>query len=312
MNARPRALVVLNPLAHGGTATRRFEAIRSEMHARLDPTIVVTHPDSAWHADVQAALDDGVRLFVAAGGDGTAHLLLNVLIAAPRRPPLAELALGAVGLGSSNDLHKPVQRWIKGVPIRIDGDNAAPRDVVRCEYRDDATLHTAYFLVSASLGCIACANERFARQVGAARMLRRLSAAAGIAWASICTVATWRDLPARLRVDGGAIEHIRVTSLSVLKTEWLSGPLRFGHSVDPASDDFDVALAEAGSRLRLGADVVAMMFGRFDGRVGHRRFRARSLDVFLDQASFLELDGETVDAREARFSIHTERIRLCA
>jgi diacylglycerol kinase (ATP) len=312
VNARPRALVILNPLAHGGTGIRRFEAVRPEIQSRLDARIVVAHAGSTWLADVHAALEDGVRLFVAAGGDGTAHSLLNVLLAAPRRPPLAELMLGAVGLGSSNDLHKPVRRRVRGVPIRLDVERATPRDVVRCQYLNDATLHTAYFLVSASLGCIAHANERFARNAGVARLLRRLSAAAAIVWASICTVATWRDLPARLRVNGGAIEHARVTSLSVLKTEWLSGGLRFGHPVDPASGDFDVALAEAGGRLRLGADVVALLFGRFDGRAGHRRFRAQSLDVFLDRESLLELDGETVAAREARFSIHSERIRLCA
>jgi diacylglycerol kinase (ATP) len=312
VNVRPRALVVLNQLAHGGAGIRRFEAVRPELESSLDARVVASETGSAWDANVHAALEEGVRVFVAAGGDGTVHALLNVLIAASPRPPLAELTLGAVGLGSSNDLHKPVRRRVAGVPVRLDVVHAMPRDVVRCRYRDGTTFRVAHVLVSASLGCIAHANERFARGAGVTRALRRLSTAASIAWASLCTVATWRDLPARLRADGGALEQACLTSLSVLKTEWLSGRLRFGHPIDPASGDFDVALAEAGGRLRLAADVVALMLGHFDGRTGHRRFRAQSLDVYLDRESWLELDGEIARAREAHFSMLPERIRVCA
>jgi diacylglycerol kinase (ATP) len=312
VNARPRALVVLNPQAHGGAGIRRFEAVRAEIESRLDAQIVLTETGSAWDANVHAALEEGTRVFVAAGGDGTAHSLVDVLIAASRRPPLAELTLGAVGLGSSNDFHKPVKHRIGGVPIRLDVAHAVPRDVVQCRYRDGTSFRITHVLVSASIGCIAHANERFARGTGVTRALRRLSTAAAITWASLCTIATWQDLPARLQVNGGAIERARLTSLSVLKTEWLSGRLRFGHPIAPASGDFDVALAEAGGRLRLGADVVALMFGHFDGRAGHRRFRAQSLDVFLDRESWLELDGEIARAREVHFSILPERIRLCA
>jgi diacylglycerol kinase (ATP) len=304
--------VVLNPLAHGGAGIRRFEAIRPEIESGLDARVVVAETGGAWDADVRTALDDGVRLFVAAGGDGTVHSLLNILIGAPRRPPLAELSLGAVGLGSSNDLHKPVRRSVQGIPVRLDVIHATPRDIVCCNYLDGTVHRTAHFLVSASVGCIAHANERFARATGVTRALRRLSSAAAITWASLCTIAAWRDLQVRLQVNGGAIERARLTSLSVLKTEWLSGRLRFGHPIDPASGDFDVALAEAGGRRRLAADVFALMFGHFDGRVGHRRFRAQSLDIFLDRESWLELDGEIARAREAHFSVFPERIRLCA
>ena len=66
-------------------------------------------PMAPGSATSRAALARGTRVFIAAGGDGTAHALLNALVDAPGRPPLDALALGAVGLGSSNDLHKPVR-----------------------------------------------------------------------------------------------------------------------------------------------------------------------------------------------------------
>ncbi len=61
------------------------------------------------------------------GGDGTVHALVEALALAPRRPPLDHLTLGAVGLGSSNDFHKPVGRRVGGVPVRLSPWRAAPR-----------------------------------------------------------------------------------------------------------------------------------------------------------------------------------------
>jgi diacylglycerol kinase family enzyme len=105
---------------------------------------------------------------------------------------------------------------------------------------------------------------------------------------------------------------VALSSLSVQKTQWLSGWLRFGHPIEPASGDFDLALAEGLGRARLLGDILALLLGRFDGRPGHRRWRARSLDVWLDGETPLELDGEVVGASEAHFDIFEERILLCA
>jgi diacylglycerol kinase family enzyme len=306
------ALVILNPSAHGGKGMRRFDAVRPIVESSFDARIVILGPDGGWRSDVGAALADGVRTFVAAGGDGTAHALLNALADAARRPPLGALVMGAVGLGSSNDLHKPVSRRVAGVPLRLDIEHAAPRDIVRCIHVDAAGRHQALVLVSASFGVTASANARFSANTRLATCLRGLSTTAAIAWAATRTVAGWRNLPARIAIDDGPPEQVALSSLSVLKTEWLSGWLRFGHAIESDSGDFDLALAEGLGRARLLMDILALLQGRFDGRPGHRRRRARSLDVRFDGESPLELDGEVLAAREARFDMLPERILLCA
>jgi diacylglycerol kinase family enzyme len=88
--------------------------------------------------------------------------------------------------------------------------------------------------------------------------------------------------------------------------------LHFGHPVAGDSGDFDVALTLGLGRVQLAADVFALLRGQFDGRPGHRRLRAQALDVRLDDASPLEMDGEVVTARAVRFDMYPERIRLCA
>ena len=125
-------------------------------------------------------------------------------------------------------------------------------------------------------------------------------------------MATWRDLPTRLRIDGGKPESVALSSLNVLKTEWLSGRLHFGGAIAPDSGDFDVALAAARGRGGLLLDIVALLHGRFDDRPGHRRRRARMLDVRLERETVLELDGEIMTARAVHFDMYPEKIRLCA
>lgn len=312
MTSRPSALVVLNPAAHGGTGARRFAAIRPAVESLFDATVVVTQPDDAWTGDVRAALARGARLFVAAGGDGTAHAVLNALVDAPGRPPLDAITLGAIGLGSSNDLHKPARRRIAGIPVLLDTSGAAPRDLIHCSYVSGPAAHHACILVSASLGVTACANARFSEDTAVARRLREASTAAAIAWAAVRTLVAWSNLPATIRIDDGKPMRLALSSLNVLKTEWLSGLLHFGHPVEPDSGDFDVALAAGLGRTRLALDILALLRGHFDGRASHQRVRARSLDVHLDVETPLEMDGETVAARAVHFDMFPERIRLCA
>jgi diacylglycerol kinase family enzyme len=312
VTSRTPAVVVLNPSAHGGSGVRRFEDVRPLVESSFAARIVIGRPDGAWQTEVRAALEQGVRAFIAAGGDGTAHELLGVLASTPHRPPLETLVLGAVGLGSSNDLHKPVRRYVGRIPVLLDMAQAKPRDIVRCTYTDSSTARDALVLVSASLGLVACANARFRRSTATVRLLRRLSTTAAIAWASASTLASWHNLPARLRIDDGASSKIALSSFGVLKTEWLSGRLRFGHPVGPASGDFDVVLAVGLGRVRLLFDMLALLHGHFDGRPGHRRQRARSLAIWLDRDVPLELDGEIVRAREIHFDMFPERIMLCA
>jgi len=312
MTAPPQAVVVLNPSAHGGTGGRRFEAVRPLIDSTLDATVVVGRADRRWQGEVAAALARGVRLFIAAGGDGTAHALLNTLIEAPHRPPLEAITLGAVGLGSSNDLLKPVRRRVGGIPVLLDACHAAPRDVIGCTRVDSTGAHRACVLVSASLGVTALANARFSASEPLAKLLRRMSTTTAIVCAAVRTVATWRNLPAMVRIDQRESARVALTSLSILKTEWLSGRLRFGHPVEGASGDFDVALAQGLGRIRVCADILALLRGCFDGRPGHTRLRARSVDVWLAGEVPLELDGEIVTATEIHFDVFPERIRLCA
>jgi diacylglycerol kinase family enzyme len=111
---RPPALVLLNPGAGGGRGRARLARAWPQVVARFDPRVVELDETGAWRGEVQVALDDGVRHFVAAGGDGTVGALADALWHECDRVSLPAITLGAVGIGSSNDFHKPVRSERRG------------------------------------------------------------------------------------------------------------------------------------------------------------------------------------------------------
>ena len=135
-----RALVLLNPNARRGQGRVRYAAVQPAIDELFETRIAETEPAGNDGA-VRAALDDGIRTFIAAGGDGTVNALVDALVRLRGPIALDDLTLGAVGLGSSNDAHKPVEREIGGIPVRIDAQRATPRDVGIARWdRPDAVL----------------------------------------------------------------------------------------------------------------------------------------------------------------------------
>ena len=129
--SRPPALVLLNPAARHGRAGRLWDRVRHEVEQRFDSSVVPTDPGGTWKRNVRCSLRAGTRVFVAAGGDGTVHALAGAIVEARDGVPLGDICLGAVGLGSSNDFHKPFERLRSGIPLRLDMDRATPRDLGR-------------------------------------------------------------------------------------------------------------------------------------------------------------------------------------
>ena len=302
-NSARRALVLLNPHARRGQGRDRYAVVRPHIDELFETRIVETDP-AGNDAAVRAALDDGVRTFIAAGGDGTVNALVDALVRLRGTIALDELALGAVGLGSSNDAHKPVDRKIAGIPVRIDAKNALPRDVGIARWDGGERA----FLVSASVGVTAAANALFNREDPVLRHLKRWWVDGAIIWAAVRTIATWRNLAGTLVVNGTS-STVALTHLGVAKSTWLAGGLHYDTPVE--SGRFAVNLCEGMSRMRTIRTLAALARGRFSGLPGTHSWSASGASVALDSACDLELDGEVVRASRVSFELLRERIRLC-
>jgi len=313
MNAarKPEALVVLNPAAHGGKGRKLWSRAVPAVSSRLTPLVVETDPGRCWHDAVERAVDNGIRIFIAAGGDGTVNALGNTLIDSRNGHPLENFTIGAVGLGSSNDYHKPFSDRVRGIPVKTNPDKSILRDVCRARYiAADGSEHRRHFIVSASMGATAEANAFFNSGDRIQRWLKPRWTGGAILYSALATIATYRNIPARLNLDGEEFD-CGITNLSVLKTPYLSGSFRFDTPV--AKDDglLSVNLCAGLTRWATLGALADLARGKFMGRPGRTHRQARRLTVRPERPAALELDGEVIVIREVVFDVLDERIREC-
>ncbi len=310
MTARPAALVLFNPRARGGAGRARLGEAWAALERRFELRVVELDDRSGWLDSVRQALRTGTRHFVAAGGDGTVGARADALWRTPERPPLAALTLGAIGLGSSNDYHQPVRRRAGGVPLRLEA--GAPRDLARVTYLDESAIERErVFVVSCSFGVTAAANAFFNDGDGPLRLLHRRWTAAAIGYAALHEIARGGAVALRLALPV-AEERVRALSLSVLKTSHLAGGLAFDTPVAPDDGKLAVNLVLDRGRLAALGMLLSLARGRFVGRPGARHWSLPELLVEAGAAVPLEIDGEVVLARRARFDVLSERLRACA
>ena len=105
MRKRPKIAVIVNPAAHKGGAAKRWPAIQAELVRRLGPfePLLTQAPGHATHL-ARAALAEGVRRFVAVGGDGTVNETLNGLIEPSGCLSEPDAVLCPVPAGTANEL----------------------------------------------------------------------------------------------------------------------------------------------------------------------------------------------------------------
>lgn len=298
-------VVFVNPTAGGGRALRTWSGIEPIVRQRygcVDVHIATDH--SATVSVVRTTLAEGQRFFVAAGGDGTVQRVLQALMEV-RPGGSTPLRLGAIGLGSSNDFHKPLrpEQRIAGVPSKLDASQATRRDVgvLTFETAGGDTVRR-YWLLNSSLGVTAQANAFFNTPDAVLARLKRHSTPLAILYAALHTLLTAPPVSVRLTYDDSE-EMVEVANLAVVKSPFCSGSFRYDTSFEPASGEFHVHLCEASPRLRLLYVLWQLGRGRFQRLPGTRSWTARRIEVTTAAPVAVEFDGEVVQTRRAAFSV---------
>jgi diacylglycerol kinase family enzyme len=285
-------LVLLNRRAHGGRASERWRRVAD----RVDGEVAEGDCGTA----VAEAIARGVRSFIAAGGDGTVNAVLNSIVASKSEAPLEEFTLGAVGLGSSNDFHKPYRRVEGGIPLHVDQEEAQLRDIG--VLRTGSTMR--YFLIGASFGTAAYGNYLFDRGAGVLGWLKPRWTGGAIAWAALSAIAGHRNVHAE-----GVPPF---ASLSVMKSRHLSGSLSFDSAAGMDDGQFAVHICDATSRRKLLRVLWNLQRGRFSGTPGCRSWVSSKVELGTEAPIPCEVDGEIVEGQRFEIAILPERIRVCS
>ena len=305
-------IVFVNPNAAGGAALSKWKKMeRFLLDSRIPfSTRLLDGRRSALQLACDAFRKDE-RNFVAAGGDGTVNYLMNALIEGSACMPLENIRFGAIGLGSSNDFHKPFQpeQAYGGIPFKIDFDRACARDVGHIAYRDKDALVSRYFLVNASIGVTAKANDFFNNPDRVLKSLKRFHTASAIFYAAFKTIASHENLKAVVQSPEIGTIETELSNLGIAKSPHFSGSLRFNHSAEYDNGRFMVHLFNGMGRKGLLALLNRLSHGNLPANA--RSWSTSALTLTANKPFAVEFDGEVIHTTEAHFSILPRYIKVC-
>ncbi len=310
-------IIAINAAAAGGSSLRKWRRIEEALRATdPPPEIFLLNGSTSTAAMLRSALERGETRFVAAGGDGTVNALVNSLLSVTTPSQRRKIQLGAIGLGSSNDFHKPLVSggMIEGVPTRINFQDSPSRDIGTVSFQTIGGFQTRYFIVNASIGITAEANLLFNRSGLLLGVLKRSFTPAAILYAAIKTIFPYRNIGVGLSRPGQNKRNLSLTNLALLKNPNVSGSLRYD-AVIPPDDGLLHAYLFTGLnkpgllRLLLTLSKGCTCVAKRDPRV--ESFTESSMIVTSARPFALEFDGEVVAARIAQFGILPRHLRVC-
>jgi diacylglycerol kinase family enzyme len=307
-------ILFLNTRAAGGTALKKWRKIESEFIYRFRPRrIHMPQSVDAMRDRLQHAIENGEIDFVAAGGDGTVNALLNSICEIARPNELPGIRLGAVGLGSSNDFHKPFleAQFVGDVPCKVDFRNAYLRDIGCLTLRENGHKVQRYFLANASSGVTAEANRFFNNPTVTLEFLKRISTGAAIAYAAVRTILLYRNFECTIQVGQNKPITTLLTNLAVMKSPHVSGSFLYDTPVAQDDGAFAINLSECMSKPELLYLLYSLSQGRFTNLRHTQSWLQPSITISCPEPVAVEYDGEIVTARSAEFTVLRQHIQVC-
>lgn len=288
-----RLAVIVNPAARKGGALARWPAIQAELARRLGP-VEPLFTQAPGHATELAreGLAQGVRRFVAVGGDGTVNETLNGLLDPAGRLVEPDAVLCPVPAGTANELCRALGHLAD--PGRAFDAAASPRSQaidlmrVRCTGLDGRPVDRFGYLIVA-LGLAATISHRTSQS----RWLKKLGEVAYLLMTPGVTLG-YRQRDISMEVDGVPAGTRLLYTAMVGNTENGGG----GMKLLPGArfDDGVLDLIDAGGASRLNV-LLGILPKLYSGNhVHHPKVRtARGASFRFDSGgveTLVDLDGE--------------------
>jgi diacylglycerol kinase (ATP) len=307
-------MILVNPLACGGMALKRWRRVESSFRGDATSCMHLMNGPAASERQIREALDCGETEFLAVGGDGTLNRVLNLLMTDLPPHHLSSITLGAVGVGSSNDFHKPFcdVQTRSGIPVRADFENADYRDVGVLDYDDDGCAKRMYFLSNASAGVLAEANRFFSSPDPLLRQLKARSTALSICYAAAQSVRRMENIDVAITIGNDRPRRCRLSTLSILKSPFISGHFHYPAVAAYASGAFESFLHTEMTRGETVRLALALTMGKISSRRKMIRQLASRILIESDRPFAVECDGEIVMTKKALFSILQKGVKVCS
>ncbi|WP_176521615.1 diacylglycerol/lipid kinase family protein [Longimonas halophila] len=294
-------LILANANAGGGTA---LADLRAATEALADRALLrITHSPHEAKAALRTHWADGTRRFVAAGGDGTLHLLVNTLHNMGVLPQVDAVGLAPVGTG--NDLARSLA-LPESLPEALRLACTAPpcpMDVLAIQNRGVTERLALNVCVGGFGGYIDKALSRgpksllgpLAYVMGAAQVLPKL-----------------RRYDLTLTLDGTTVSRPDVLNVVVANAATAAGGMEVAPGADPFDGQLNVVTVRAGSPSQITSVVQQVLTGCYTNHPLVTAYTAQSIQVETDPPLVCNADGELLSYAPDTFVVKPGLVPMVA
>lgn len=305
-------IVILNKNSGGGSALRRWESIYRKLNLNGSIETFTVGRNGSLDKFILDSIKKGKTDFIIAGGDGSINYFLNRILNLVQPERLKQIKIGAVGIGSSNDFHKPFQSQniLELIPYKLNFIEAIKRDVGCIQYENDGKILKKYFLINASLGITAEGNNFFNHPDFILKYLKKLSTQCAITYTILKNILTYKNFTAKLEVNNESFTA-NISNVGILKSPFFTGKLRYQSDPLPDNGLFDVHLFESLSKVKLLKLFYKLSKGKSDTPLNKKFWRTDRIKISSEREFAIEFDGEVISTKSAEFSVIPELIKVC-
>lgn len=310
-----KVAVLINRSANNGRSAFKWKTIKEQLRRlNFQQQIIIEYNPPF---DLDSCITDmikthGIYSFVSGGGDGSVNYLLNSL-RKMEGCPLENFTIGAIGLGSSNDFLKPFGNRINKIPVRLDAHNSVLSDIGMVRYRDEhGNMLEHLFIINASIGLLAKGNYLFNKGDRIINYLKKRSVNLAIEFTGIKTLLSHHASRLQIESDKEAT-NVNLTSLSVVKSPFVSGNYTFNQSILPDDGLLGINYSYNENLFDIIHTMSDLKKGQFIQEHPHKNrqsYLSTYCKVTTGNYEFLETDGEVRFAKDIEFTVYKEKIKL--
>ncbi|MCJ7555022.1 MAG: hypothetical protein MUO34_14210 [Ignavibacteriaceae bacterium] len=306
--------LLLNTYAGCGSASRKWELVKTAIFKKFkDAKVVDIHSNNIIDSIINESIQDSEKDFIIAGGDGTLNLFINDLINATNPHEIKKFKIGAIGIGSSNDFHKPNKEvnLVNRIPIKLNFNDSQLRDVGVIKYKSGTQILHKYFLLNASIGVTAEANDLFNKPDKILNFLKKHFTSIAIIYAAIKTIFSYKNFDVKIIFDSYETYSFPISNLSIIKNPNISGDLSYPCEANYKNGLYDIYLTHSMNKLDLINFLKSLSKKVFPNNEKTKYCKTSKIKVTAKNDFLVEFDGEIIKTNYAEFSILNRYLNIC-